>query len=1061
MTFLKKYSRLILMGCAWVLPVTGQAGEALPLNPTRLMEFETNEGTWMSLDVSPDGRNIVFDLLGDLYELKADGGKARRITSGMAFDTQPVFSPDGRRIAYVSDRSGAENLWVLDLREGEPRQVSFQDSERAYFSPQWSADGSHLYVSVFRPDQNGHALWKFPASGNGKGVQLSAAKVGGHPQSVTGAMESRDGKYLYYAYLGEGLDLALPVKWSIRRRHLETGEEETLVKAVSTRQADRDGGSYFRPVVSSDGQKLAYGVRHNGMTGLKVRDMEKGTEKWLAFPILNDQLQATHVQDILPRYSFTPDGKEILITDGGRIVKIDVKTGEKRTIPFTADVSIGLGPRLTAEIRQEEGPVSVRIIHTPRQSPDGRKLVFSALGAIYVMDLENGARPAALTDRSRPSYHPVWSKDGKSLAYVTWSAREGGHVWLRPLDGAGKARKLTDQADVYRYPAFGPEGRYIYVQRTSHNDRLLSHFEYGNLKDASLLRIDLVSGKSKVIYQGNFAGGVQFQSKKSTFYLMTHDGLIALDQEGRQLKEPLNVVGTNWYFLEGSAQVDSMKIHPDGNWLLVQSRQQLYLVPVSEKTTGMTLDLFDEKTAAQKLTTVGADYFDWADGGQSIIWSIGSSIYRRSLEGGEAEVFEAPVELPRDTPKGTLVLRGATLVTMDRQGVLENGEIHIQNNKIAAIGSGGSLAVPKDARILDLKGKYIIPGLIDTHHHVGEVRRDLLDFESWGLSASLAYGVTTLFDPSSLTLDPLDYADLVEAGLITGSRLYSTGPAIFSFNNFRSPDEIREVFKRYRDHYRIRNLKMYKTGNRRVRQWFAQIAAEMDMMVTSEGGLALKHGLTQVIDGFAGHEHALPTAPLYKDVVELMSQSRVAYTLTLLITNGSYEGQNYFITRDNPAGEGKLNRFWPRDMINGKFLSKEWFAPELYRFPQTAESAARIQRTGGLLGVGAHGEAPGIGTHWEMEAYAMGGMTPEEILNAATLGGAEAIGRSGDLGSLTVGKLADLVVLTENPLKNIRHTRAIDMVMKNGRLYKGESLDEIWPRQKAFVGQWFRAERAN
>lgn len=1061
MKFICLYLLVLIVG-----PGNVSAAEKLPLEPTRTITFDTDEGTWMSLDMSPDGKTIIFDMLGDLYVLDRTGGKARRLTSGMAFDTQPVFSPDGSKVAFVSDRTGAENIWIMAVDGTDAQQVTFQETDRALFSPEWSADGKYIYASLFRADLHGHGLWRYKADGSGAGEQIFKIKTEKDPQSVTGATPSADGKYLYYAHLSGGLEFDHVVRWVIKRRNLKSGEDSVLVAALPSRLSDPAGGSYFRPVPSPDGRLLAYGVRHDGKTGLRLRDLKSGEDRWLAFPIQQDQLQASHIQDILPRYSFTPDSRSLLLSIEGKIKLLDIRTAVQKPVPFKVDVSVRLGPDLKIDIRQDTGPVQVRLIQGPEQSPDGTKLVFSTLGKIYIMALTPGAVPTLLGAPSLPAYQPSWSPDGKSITYITWTAKEGGHVWRISLDGSGKARRLTQKSGFYTNPVFDPDGTSIYVIRSSQQARLQNYMEYGPLREGDLLKLLLDGSAEDKVYSGMMGGKLHFDKAGKNLYFLTPEGLESLTPG-----KALQVVGPGWYFMEGSAPVDGLQISPNGKWVLAQSAQQLYVLEVPQTAIDKPLNLSAPLLRHKKITDVGADYFAWADGGRTITWSLGSTYYRRSLDGiifaepddnnpVTAEAFEAIVKLPRATPKGSILLSGATVITMDKAGVLQNADILVKDNRITAIGKKGSFEYPADTKIFDMAGRYIIPGLIDTHHHIADVRREVLDFDAWGPAASLAYGVTTLFDPSTLSIDMMAYSDLVEAGLMTGSRIFSTGPAIFSFNKFKSKAQIRKVLLRYRDHYRLRNLKMYKTGNRRVRQWVAQVSRELGMMPTTEGGLAMKHGLTQVIDGFAGHEHALPTARLYKDVIELMSQSRVGYTLTLMITNGGYEGQDFFIAQNDPQNDPKLNVFWPRSVISGKLNEATWRSPNLYSFSKTAASAAEIMRKGGLVGIGAHGEAPGIGTHWEMQAHNMGGMTPQEVLKAATIGGAEVIGRASELGSITVGKFADLVILEANPLEDIKNTLSIDRVMKDGQLYDGDSLNEVWPRKRPHPTPWFRADVA-
>jgi len=132
-----------------------------------------------------------------------------------------------------------------------------------------------------------------------------------------------------------------------------------------------------------------------------------------------------------------------------------------------------------------------------------------------------------------------------------------------------------------------------------------------------------------------------------------------------------------------------------------------------------------------------------------------------------------------------------------------------------------------------------------------------------------------------------------------------------------------------------------------------------------------------------------------------------------------------------------------------------WIRDEEFQFREAAAQAAKIQRAGGLVGVGGHAELQGLGYHWEMWAFVMGGMLPVEALRAATIDGARIIGIDEDLGSIESGKLADLVILNKNPLEDIRNSTAIYQVMQDGRLYDGETLDQIWPKTQPLKPFWW------
>jgi hypothetical protein len=341
------------------------------------------------------------------------------------------------------------------------------------------------------------------------------------------------------------------------------------------------------------------------------------------------------------------------------------------------------------------------------------------------------------------------------------------------------------------------------------------------------------------------------------------------------------------------------------------------------------------------------------------------------------------------------------------------------------------------------------------------VRRDVLGLEDWGLRARLAYGVTTSFDPSTLTIDMLAYQDLLDAGLMTGPRLRQTGVALFSMQRFSSLDDVLAVMRRYRDDYRLRNIKEYRTGSRRVREWVIEACRMLGMQPTTEGALSMKLDLTQILDGYAGNEHALVASPLQADVLRLMAFTRTSYTTTLDITNGGPPGEDWAIDRDDPHDDARLRHFWPHVAIDQMMLRRPWRRLQEYRFPAIAADAAAVQAEGGLVGIGSHGETPGIGFHYEMELHAAGGMAPMAILHAATIGSAETIGRKADLGSIVPGKLADLVVLTKNPLADIHNARAVAEVMRGGTLYDAATLDELWPEAKPLRPAWFADDAAS
>ncbi len=1065
----------------------------LPLEPERTVEFTTDEGTWVSLDVSPDGRAIVFELLGDLYTVPVAGGEAKRLPlsdsahkdgSTMAFDSQPRYSPNGKWIAFLSDRDGAENLWIAKADGTEPKKLS-KDTKAEFASPEWTPDSQYVIVSRSTWGLRTFELWMYHTQG-GAGVQITKAK----PQANTpndqrhnalGVVASPDGRYLYYARKRGGFQYNMEdFPWQIARRDLVTGEEDTIVTAP---------GGAFRPVLSPDGKRLVYGTRHETQTGLRIRNLETGEDEWLYYPVQRDDQESRFTRDLLPGYSFTPDGRELILSFDGKIQRLEVSSRQAQVIPFTAQVKQELGPRLYFPQRVEEGPVRARIIQTPVQSPDGRRLAFSALTHLYVMDLPAGT-PRRVTSADAGEYQPSWSPDGLWLAYVTWSV-EGGHIWKVRADGSAPPVQLTRTAAFYSDPAWSPDGKRIVALRASRYARVISPVDFGGVPGDDLVWIPADGGEANLIAPARGRGTPHFRPDEPdrVYVYSGGQGLVSLRYDGTDRRTHIRVVGPGNYAAEEPVPAGDIRISPDGNWVLAHASNQLYLIALPHIGEAPRVNIKSPSLPLKQVTEVGADYFAWADGGKTLTWAVGPAFFRRKLEtisfepekkeekkeakeAGEAkeaeeqkpwepkrdpsvEEFEIVIERPRHTPRGSIVLRGARVITMRGDEVIENADVVVVDNRIAGVGRRGQVQIPAGARIFDVRGKTIVPGFIDTHAHWFEIRRGILDLQNWAFLANLAYGVTAGLDVQTATNDMFAYQDLVDVGEIPGPRAYSTGPGIFSNNEFGSLEETKNVVAKYKQYYRTRHLKSYLIGNRKQRQWMVQASKELKMMPTTEGALDLKLDLTHAMDGFKGNEHNFPIVPLYKDVVELVAQAKMFYTPTLLVTYGGPWAENFYYTTTDPLSDPKMNRFMPQHILAGKSRRRDWFRQDEYAFPKIAAAAAEIVRAGGRVGVGAHGQLQGLGYHWELWSLASGGMTPLEALRVATLYGAEALALADDLGSIEPGKLADLIILDANPLDDIRNTNTIRWVMKNGELFEGDTLNQVWPQQKPLPPLWW------
>ncbi|MBZ5603920.1 MAG: amidohydrolase family protein [Acidobacteriia bacterium] len=1045
----------------------------LPLKPERKIEFTTDEATWLSLTLTPDGKTIVFELLGDLYSLPVTGGEAKPITTGMPFDSQPSVSPDGKHIAFVSDRDGSENLWICNLDGSDPKQLS-KDAQGDFESPSWTPDGDYVLVSR-KPNNGLHEIWMYNIDG-GSGVQVtkSSPKPDTPPQQrlrTLGAVASNDGKYFYYARRTGNFtyNTNFPI-WQVVRRDRVTGDEDVITDAP---------GSAFRPVISPDGSKLVFGTRQDTETGLRLRDLATGEEKWLKYGVQRDDQESAATRDVLPGYAFTPDSKDVIISYGGKIHRVQTATGEASDIPFTAKVSQDLGPQLKFASRVEEGPVKARLVQAPSESPDGKHIVFSSLTHLYKMDVPGG-KASRMTNSSAREFQPAWSPDGQWVAYVTWDDN-GGDIWKMRADGSGTPTKLTKIPAFYRDPVWSPDSKRIVALRQSRQARLTGTNGFAQSQlGMDVIWVSAAGGDATLVVPARGTGRPHFTHDSDRIYVYSNQGLQSFRWDGTDRRTLIKVVGRSR--TPEPTPASDVRISPDGKHALAKLNEQLFLIamPAAGGDT-QTVNVNTPSVPVKKLTDIGADDFQWADDGKTMTWALGSSFFRQSLatvtydppraENGDAEKkddepkpavkkqlaeeIEIAIEQPRRKATGTIVLRGAKIITMKGDEVITDGDIVVTDNRIAAVGKRGSVAVPAGAKIMDLKGTTIMPGIVDVHAHWIEIPRGELDPTAWVFMANLAYGVTSGRDPQTSTNDVFAYQDLIDMGEVLGPRAFNTGPGIFSSTDFQSLDEARNVVARYKKYYRTNTVKSYMVGNRKQREWMVMACKENGIMPTTEGGLDLKLDLTHALDGFAGNEHALPIVPLYKDVVEIFARSGISYTPTLLVAYGGPWAENYFYETTKVHDDAKLRRFIPHDILDERAKRRPWFSDEEQVFPKLAEQAAKIVHAGGRVCIGGHGQLQGIQCHWEMWALKSGGLSNHEVLRSATIYGAQAIGYDQDLGSIEPGKLADILVLNKDPLENIRNTNTIRFVMKGGDMWEGETLNQVWPVEKKLAEPWW------
>lgn len=1042
----------------------------------RNLRFETDEGTWMSVDVSADGRTIVFELLGDLYTLPIGGGRAKRLTSGPAFDAQPRYSPDGRQIVFVSDRNGAENLWIMSTESGEAQPLT---SERGRFmiSPEWSPDGGSIVVSSSTRTlghQREYQLFAYPVASPSVGRRITGADNSG-PATVLGAAFARDPNEIVAAIQ---TPQAWPsvASWQIAAIDPVTGHISQMTYELA---------SAMRPVLSPDGRYLVFATPWQGKLRLKLVDRQSHRERWLLDELdFSADGETAPRRDLLPGASFTPDGEALVVAHHGKFWRVTVADGRATQIPFTALIEAELAPLAQFDYPLHDDAVAVRRIEQPRRAPDGCRLAFSALDRIWVQDLCARKAPVQLSVGEDGAFFPTWSPDSRFVAYVSWNDLRGGDIWRVRADGKSQPERLSRQSAFYEKLAYSPDGRRLLAARGHAYERAMLTSEVRNKgrgQSSELIWLPASGGAATRItginamprWTSSHYGLPHFSLDSSRIHFNDPvDGLLSVRWDGSERRTILRVEGPA-VLADAMAPADDLLLSPNGRQVVALLSGQVWLLPLpsaSDAATTVTLPSGAAAAGACRLSLEGGDFPSWSADGRALHWSLGSTFFSQDVTAipfADSLRTDIALEVKRDIPRGSVMYRGARVITMRGNEIIERADLLVVDNRIRAVGSQGSIDIPPETRVLDVGGRTILPGYVDVHWH-GDVSWGVHRTQVWENMVSLAYGVTAIRDPQPTTPDILTYADRLAASGERGPRIFSTGRGVFRSDDIRSAADAQAVARRHALFYRTETLKDYMVNaDREVHRWLADAAREYRLTPTAESNSDLKYSITRIFDGYGGQEHMPSATKYYRDLVQLIALSGMTISETTgspaVLERPSDSGYSLgrLVQQQVLHADQKVRRYFPQKEID--YLAVQANEPPRgeYASLQLAGHAKAILDAGGRIALGTHGALQGLGAHWILWTLVEGGMHPHDALRVATLMGAEAIGHGHDFGSIEPGKLADLQVLEGNPLEDIRHTLSLRYVSVNGRLYDASTLDQIWPQSQALGRQWWHRQTGN
>ena len=998
--------------------------------PGHDVALDLTEGTWMNLDVSPDGREVAFDLLGDIYVMPITGGEARALTQGIAWDMQPRYSPNGREIAFTSDRGGGDNIWVMN-RDGSNLRAITKETFRLLNGPDWTPDGNFIVARkhfTSARSLGAGEMWLYHRSGVGAGVQMTKART--KQKDTNEPAFSPDGKYLYFsddATPGEVFQYSKDPNgqiYVIQRLDRETGEVAPYITGP---------GGAIRPTPSPDGKTLAFIRRVRGKSNLMLMDIASGRIDELTDALERDMQETWAIQNVYPGISWTPDGKSIVYWAAGHIHRIDVATRAITDIPFHVAASRFVEDAVHVDKRIGQDSFDVKMTRFAHASPDGRRVVYEALGTLWIKDVASAAAPRRLTRSDEREAYPVWSRDGRQIAYVTWDDDKGGEIKVVGAAG-GTGRTVTPEPGYYREPAFSPDGKLIAYRKGS--DGFLATPLWG--QEPGLYVLALATGKAKKVSK----------SGQLPQFGKTGDRVFFVDQDGdNQLFKSVSVTGAEPITHLRATNAGEFALSPNEQFIGWTERYQAYVMPFAR--SGRTIDVAaDAKALPQsRISADAGDYLHWSGDSSTLYWTQGPDLYARRLDaaafdgaktGAVPPVAHLGFVSPAPHATGTVALTGARIITMNGDQVIEGGTIVIDGNRITAVGPAGSVAIPAGARTIDMSGKTITPGFFDAHWHGPHASDQIVPDQDWVYHNALAYGVTTIHDPSADTHEVFASSELQKAGKILGPRVFSTGTILYGAETpfmveIGSVDDALTNIRRLKESGAW-SVKSYNQPRREQRQMIIEAARQLGMEVVPEGGSLFEMNMSMIADGHTTIEHSLPVQHIYDDVVQFWRGSKTAWTPTLVVAYGGPFGEYHWYEHTKAWAEPIELKWTPRGLLDARARRPTVIPEDEDNLANVARQTKQINDLGIPVSIGAHGQRESLGAHWEIWGFALGGMSNLQALRTATINPARAHGLDRDLGSIEPGKLADLVVMDKNPLDDIHNTTSISFTMINGQL---------------------------
>jgi imidazolonepropionase-like amidohydrolase/Tol biopolymer transport system component len=970
-----------------------------------MIEFTTREVTEPTLTVSPDGRHLIFSLLGHLFRLPIEGGAAEQLTFGPSYDNDPAFSPDGRRVAFVSDRDGgAANIFLLDL---STRTISQVTRESQAGQPVWSRDGRSLaYCRILaREEHPPRLLPRFFGARGLRELRRIALPAGdpevlAAPRIIGSVFYLPDGRLAWTA-IEQAYSGASPFPARSQSRievRVQDGQVATL------RSFEGDPG---RVVVSPAGDGL-----YTWAGGLRFLPLPEGEAR----PVLVGSAGRTGGAFVI-----APDNKSAYLGQEGGLFKATFSTGALQPVAFEArvkmDVQDPVRPRWLPP--RPEDPVRLRSVMSPQLSPDGRRLVFMAAGDLWQQPLPDGPAERIL-EQAALRRDPSLSPDGRHLAFAQ---SDSGKHQVRTFDFASRdGSRLASLGDRSwgLLPNWSRDGQRVVFQRT---DALSSPIALMAVRFRDSALEKLAEASSGWTARPHFSGDDRFLYFTGRF-----------DNLGTLYRLPLERGAKPTAMTDLADHLSDGLVSADGKWLAFRRNAGIWVAPLRAEPV--------KEAQVRRLSPEGGRNYAFTPDSSALIYAAGHRLWRHPLAGGQREEIPLRLELRRPRPS-PLLLRRVRVLDLAVGGFGPQTSLLIEGGRIRWIGPESGRAIPPSAAVLDSAGRYVIPGLFDLHVHAAWANHET------NPDAFIAYGITsvrdtggrldllnTLSDRGELTADPLPRY------FFSGEIFEGTRPIWGdAFLQIASEDDARahvRLWKERGSHF----IKVYPSLPWPLQRAVAEEARRLGLPVVGHG-LSTEEIVKSVTLGYAVLEHGPST--IGDDLLQLLAGAGTRWDPTLAIMGG-----HELLRRDEPD---RLDEAIFRTFVPEQSISEAKGGGLFGRMPENVLRAnwkARLARVRAARGRGVSLQAGtdslmtgtffGPSLHWELEHFVEAGLSPLEAIRMASSDAAQAVGAGDDLGTIEPAKLADLVLLKANPLENIRNTRTIWRVVKAGQVFDPEGL---------------------